>query len=312
VYAVVVTYNGAAYINDCLSSLAESAHPVTIIVVDNGSTDETLKLVEHSQRVICLPQDQNLGFGLANNIGISRALSEEAEYVFLLNQDAKVRSDTIGQLVEQAQHHRQYGILSPLHLNGDGIEFDTLFLTWLVQGAPRIFSDFYLGSVQPIYPVGFVNAAIWLVTRDCLERIGGFDPIFHMYGEDLDYCRRAQYHGLKVGIVPSATARHSRGQTSRSYTSDWDRRRSNLARLSNRARNRNILRLKDPSKSLVRECAAVSIDFVRDVLQDIVAFNPHGCTVSTWGFLSALLSLPRIWKHRRISISERAHWLQHD
>src|SRR5690606_31512456 len=56
----------------------------------------------------------------------------------------------------------------------------------------------------------FVNAAGWLLSRNILENIGGFDPIFFHYGEDDNYCQRAQYHGFKIGIVPNAFLLHDR------------------------------------------------------------------------------------------------------
>ena len=84
VFAVVVTHNGTEWIEECLQSLVNGCHPFTTIVVDNGSMDSTLTLVGTFPDVICLPQDRNLGFGRANNIGIHEALEAGAEYVFLL------------------------------------------------------------------------------------------------------------------------------------------------------------------------------------------------------------------------------------
>lgn len=309
VFAVVVSYNGRGWLKSCLESLADSQYPVRIIVVDNASTDGTVRFISEYPDVVCVQNDSNIGFGLANNIGVRLALDEGADYVFLLNQDAYVEPSTIEKLVQVADQHRDYGILSPMHLNGGGTGFDPLFAKWVAQGAPSYYSDLYLGATQSIYSIGYVNAAAWLISHDCLKKVGGFDPLFQMYEEDVDYCRRVQNHDFKVGIVPSAIIMHSRGRNSPSYANDWDRRRSNLERLSQRLRNRNILRLKEPKKSFVHQCAACGIDFVRDVFQDMISGNVHGCIVSTMGFMRTLFSLPQISRHRRLSQTEGGHWL---
>jgi len=307
--AIVVSHNGAPWVERCLLSLRNSSVPVDVVVVDNASQDETLQTAARFSTVTLLPQDKNLGFGRANNVGIRLALERGANHVLLINQDAEVLPDTVASLVRCATANREYGILSPLHLDGAGRRLDPWFAEMMATDALDFYSDQYLGSLQPIYSVRFVNAAAWLISRDCLEKVGGFDPLYHMYEEDDDYCRRVWYHGFKIGIVPSAAALHSRGRNSPSYTSDWERRRSNLAEWSKRLRNRSILRLKDPREPFARQCAAVSIDFVRDVLQDLISFNLHGCAVVTLGFLSALLWLPRVWKHRRVSLRAGSHWL---
>ena len=54
----------------------------------------------------------------------------------------------------------------------------------------------------------FINAAAWVLSRALVEKIGGFDPIFFMYGEDQDYCHRALFHGFKTGLAPKAIAYH--------------------------------------------------------------------------------------------------------
>lgn len=299
--AIVITHNGSQWIEQCLASLRRSRHAVGIFLLDNASEDGTLDTVSGFSEVKVIRLPQNHGFGRANNIGIRLALDEGADYVFLLNQDAYIEPSTIEKLVQVADQHRDYGILSPMHLNGGGTGFDPLFAKWVAQGAPSYYSDLYLGATQSTYSVGYVNAAAWLISHDCLKKVGGFDPLFQMYEEDVDYCRRVQNHGFKVGIVPSTIIMHSRGRASPSYANDWDRRWSNLKRLSNRVRNRNILRLKEPKKSFVHQCAACGIDFVGLVFQDMIRGNAHGCIVSTFGFMRTLFSLPQISRHRRLS-----------
>jgi len=153
-----------------------------------------------------------LGFGQANNLGMSYALKQGADYVFLLNQDAYLEKDTIEKLVEVHKKIDNFGILSPIHLNGTGTRLDRNFSHYLnYAGNKEFFSDYVLNkSIKTIYTVPFVNAAGWLISRECLETVGGFDPLFFHYGEDDNYCQRLNFHGFKIGVVPAARLLHDR------------------------------------------------------------------------------------------------------
>jgi GT2 family glycosyltransferase len=208
VYAVVVSWNGANWIRGALDGLRESGYPVSVVMVDNASTDETVDIVSRAYpEVKLLRMKGNLGFGGANNKGISYALSEGADYVLLLNQDAKVESSMIGQLVNHLQMNPDFGIVSPLHLDYDGQGIDPGFLEYIKSNV-CLMSDVYFARLTELYEIPFVPAAIWLLTRQLLEQVGGFDPLFFMYGEDVDLCNRARFHGFKIGLAPRALGYH--------------------------------------------------------------------------------------------------------
>lgn len=67
--------------------------------------------------------------------------------------------------------------------------------------------------MKAIYPVDFVNAAVWFLSRQCFERVGLFNPVFFQYGEDDEFVRRVNYHGLEVGVTPKFSAVHDREQS---------------------------------------------------------------------------------------------------
>ena len=206
---VIVTYNGMKWLPKCL----ESTKPFPVIIVDNNSTDGTVAYIKSNYPdIILLPQEVNLGFGRANNIGISYALNEAADYVFLLNQDACLVKNCIQQMISLMNNKAEFGILSPIHLNGDGTKLDENFSSYLTYSRNNDFySDYVLNKKKKeIYEVPFVNAAGWLLSRTCLEIVGGFDPIFFHYGEDDNYCHRVLFHDLKIGIVPNLFLRHDR------------------------------------------------------------------------------------------------------
>ncbi len=209
IFIIIVTYNGMEWLPKCLAS----TKPYPVIIVDNNSTDGTFSFVEKNYpEVVLFKQKNNLGFGQANNIGISYALKEGADYVFLLNQDAYLKEGCLEKLLAIHQKNLDFGVLSPIHLNGSGNLLDENFSYYLSYRNNRyFFSDFVLGNDKKnIYKVPFVNAAGWLLSRKCLESVGGFDPIFFHYGEDVNYCYRVWYHGFKVGVVSNVFLRHDR------------------------------------------------------------------------------------------------------
>lgn len=204
---IIVTYNGMQWLARCLSSCIG----YDVIVVDNASTDETITFIkENFPNIKLIRQNSNLGFGQANNIGLSIALKECVDYVFLLNQDAYLQPGTINDLIEADKKNNIFGILSPIHLNGDGGKLDLNFSNY-IRPNESLFCDALKSDFsKPIYEVPFINAAAWLLPRITLETVGGFDPIFHHYGEDDNYCQRLLYHGLKIGIVPNCYIYHDR------------------------------------------------------------------------------------------------------
>ncbi|MDP3945575.1 MAG: glycosyltransferase family 2 protein [Lutibacter sp.] len=211
VFVVIVTYNGEKWIKACLESVINSIIPLSIIVVDNNSTDDTVTIIKNDfTNVNLLEQNENFGFGIANNIGISYALKNETDYVFLLNQDTTIEKDTIEQLVKLAKVNPDYGILSPIHLNGNGSYLDDSFLYYVNNNYCKNFiSDFVLSKPkQDIYDLPMINAAAWLLPRNTLETVGGFDSMFFLYGEDDNYVQRVKFHNLKIGITPLTKIRH--------------------------------------------------------------------------------------------------------
>lgn len=197
------------WLEKCLKSCGK----FPVIIVDNSSTDETVSFVEDNfPNVILLRQALNLGFGQANNIGIRYALDIGAENVFLLNQDAYLVDDVLCKLIDFQYNNSEYGVLSPIHITANKQKLDRNFLNFMLrEKTGRFYSDYVLGNSKPaIYEVPFVNAAAWLISRECLETVGGFDPLFFHYGEDDNYCQRVSYHGFKIGVIPNIYIVHDR------------------------------------------------------------------------------------------------------
>ncbi len=194
----------------CLTSIPDQ---YSVIVVDNNSTDNTVEYIEeHFPQINLFKENRNLGFGQANNKGISYAIKQGADYVYLLNQDAYLNSDTIPRLLKVHSNNKKFGILSPFHYKNSFTGLDDKFVMYMVKyGVHKSYIfDSNENQIKSVYEIPFVNAAGWLISKRTLSVIGGFDPIFFHYGEDRNYCQRAIYHGVKIGIVPSAKMIHDR------------------------------------------------------------------------------------------------------
>ncbi|MBL3655639.1 glycosyltransferase family 2 protein [Fulvivirga sediminis] len=213
-YAIVVCYNGKRWLEKCLTSLQVSEYPVSIIVVDNDSTDGSVELIKQYFPDVKLIQSKvNLGFGKANNLGIKYALSEKADFIFLLNQDAWVRKDCIGKLLDCFRRNQKAGIVSPVQMDGSGTAIDYKFKQhvskYLLEGD---ISSLEKESTNTTAEVAFVNAAAWLIKSECIRQVGGFNPLFPHYGEDNEYAGRIHYHGYKLYVQAGALINHDRDQ----------------------------------------------------------------------------------------------------
>lgn len=201
VFVILVTYNGARWIDKNIQSLLASAYPVRIIAVDNQSTDNSVALLRQYPQVEVIETGSNLGFGKANNIGMQKALADGADYFFLLNQDAWVFEDTVGSLIANMEANAEIGLLSPLHFQANETDYDTAFATYLSRKN---------GELNGLPLVPFVNAAAWMLSRACVEKVGYFEPLFGHYGEDRNYCDRVAYHKFLIGVDPNARIVHDR------------------------------------------------------------------------------------------------------
>ncbi len=203
VFVVIVTYNGARWIDKNITSLIESSYPVSIIAIDNNSTDDSAALLEKYQQVQLIKSPDNLGFGKANNIGMKMALKQGADYVFLLNQDAWVFKDTVASLVNKMSVRGNFGIISPMHYIADNITLDKSFETYYSRKSVDATSI-------NVAVVPFVNAAAWMMSRRCIETVGYFEPLYGHYGEDRNYCDRVRYHKFWIGIDTDSKIVHDR------------------------------------------------------------------------------------------------------
>ena len=211
ILVLIVTYNGMTWIDRCLTALRKSRHSASVLVIDNGSKDGTVGRIRTAYPEVMLQvNEHNLGFGQANNLGFCYALEHVFDYVFMINQDVYVFPDTIDALL-QATTEADTAIFTPLQLNGDGSDLDRHFRDCVHYDiCPGVLTDALCGRLQTSYQCVMTYAAAWFLPVSTLRTIGGFDPIFFHYGEDVHYVSRVLYHGLTMRIVPASKVCHDR------------------------------------------------------------------------------------------------------
>jgi len=182
-------------------------------VVDNASTDGSIEIVEEEFAEVEVHRNgQNLGFAEGNNVGIRKAMAAGAEYVFLLNMDARLERRSLRKLVEIADRAPEAALLGAMILTEDGslVEFDGQ------QFDPVTTSGGYANKppetiVEDFRDAAYACGAGLLLRLSAIEEVGLFDESFFAYHEDVELSLRAQMYGYRVLNVPRAVVYHAGG-----------------------------------------------------------------------------------------------------
>lgn len=211
IFAVIVTFNASKWIEKCLTSILKSSIQIKIIIIDNNSSDNSIEILNSYNLEKLFILNKNIGFGQANNIGIKYAIKNDADFVILINQDVYLSENTIELLLKSS---RNDVLQSALHLNFNQSRLDYNFkknLFDLSNNNGELFEDSILNRERKqLYYCDFVNAAFWFIPRNIIEKVGGFNPLFFHYGEDVNYCYRIRFHDYKVAINPNTSIIHDR------------------------------------------------------------------------------------------------------
>lgn len=214
---LIVNYNGERFVGDCLESLAKTAGPVReVVVVENGSTDNSRAVLARYPWVHTVRSERNLGFAGGNNLGLRHC---SGEYVLLLNNDTIVPPDFLEPLYGYLDKHAKVGAVQGkmiLPHYGNALDVCGSFLTRF--GLPYHYG--YFKPDGPAYrrnfPVFSAKGACLMFRRELIPLVGGFlfDEEFFCYYEESDFCHRVWLAGYEVHFVASPAIQHFMGATS--------------------------------------------------------------------------------------------------
>ena len=219
VLVIVVTWNSADHIADCLDSLAAGSVKVAILVVDNGSTDDTVGVIDTRAEadVVVVRTGENLGYAGGNNRGLSVGVAAKADIAVVVNPDATTDASCIARLVEVLDSDRTIGLASP------AICYEESDLIWY-GGSDidrRSGSTYHLHEGEPLadlpdapYDTGRANGCVLALVPGRLAPIGMLDERYFLYYEEADWSVRVREHDLRVVVVPTAVAWHDVGHGS--------------------------------------------------------------------------------------------------
>lgn len=228
---IIVSYNVKHYLMQCLQSVVAATKEMEseIWVVDNVSKDESVAAVRtHFPQVKVIANKENVGFSKANNQAIALATGE---YVLILNPDTVLAEDTIVKCLAFMLSHKQAGALGVRMIDGTGqflpeskrglptpeVAFYKMFGLSRLFPTSRRFGKYHLGylSEKEDHAVDILSGAFMFFRKEVLDKIGGFDESFFMYGEDIDLSWRVIQGGYKNYYLADNTIIHYKGESTK-------------------------------------------------------------------------------------------------
>ena len=219
VLAICVNWNGGEVLAETVSSLLDSQYqPLETVVVDNASSDESIRNLPDSVEKAILPS--NLGYGGALNAIIRKRLEKApADYFLLLNNDVQLRADTILNLVDFARD-KGAAVFGPRIVRLD--DTGRLEAAWGSVTWSHVLADFRGENARKDLPrwnetrlVELLLGSALLVQHEVFRSIGLFDERFFMYHEEVDFLYRARMHGIPTYFCPTAEVVHHGGYATR-------------------------------------------------------------------------------------------------
>lgn len=219
---IVLSWNGADILPACLDSLLAQEADFDIIVVDNGSTDSSKKVIEsYGEKITPLFNDRNLGFAGGVNTGIRYALDKNYKYIGLLNNDAVAEPGWVKGLRSAFVKDNKIGAATStiVHSRDDTYDSTGDFYTVWGLAYPRGRDEEMSGKYDKHTEIMAASGGASMFRSDMFIDVGLFDEDFFAYYEDVDLGLRAMGRGWKAVFVPAASVLHATGSTSKKMPS---------------------------------------------------------------------------------------------
>jgi len=206
---VVLNFNGKTYLKGCLKSVFATKYPsYEAVLVDNGSTDGSLEMVQtlfkKDKRLKIIPLDRNYGYAEGNNIGYQH-INSKAKYIIFLNNDTEVSRDWLKEIVKVMEQDNTIGASQPKILRKNFLDENGLRANFINVFGESLALRF---SSKDPFECFYASGSALVVRRDILDKLGLFNPRFFLYYEETDLCWRIWLSNHKVVCVPSASVFH--------------------------------------------------------------------------------------------------------
>nr|MBN1230114.1 glycosyltransferase family 2 protein [Anaerolineae bacterium] len=240
---IIVNWNTRDYLHRCLQSIYAGDGDFTydVVVVDNGSTDGSVQMVQDSfPQVMLISGHGNIGYPRANNLGLrhfglpdgpDQESDETPDYLLLLNPDTALPPDALVNMLVYMEAHPAVGAAGPKLVMEDGSldlacrrSLPTVEVAfWRLIGFSRLFPKHprfarynltFLDENQ-VSEVEALVGAFMLLRRETIQQVGLMDEQFFMYGEDLDWCKRIGEAGWRIVYYPRVQVLHVKRAASR-------------------------------------------------------------------------------------------------
>lgn len=225
---IILNYNGRFWLKQTLETLKKHYLQVTklkvnVVVVDNNSSDDSVKMLRQSFRwVELIALTENIGFAGGNNVALQQTTSP---FVMLLNSDTEMTPESnLDQLIAVMKDNKEIGIITPKVVLSDG-ELDPASH----RGEPTLWASFtyftglealfpnsktfahyhqYYKDLNTIHEIDACSGAAMIIRTSAIKKVGVLDDQFFMYGEDLDWCKRFRDAGYRVVYYPLVEVLH--------------------------------------------------------------------------------------------------------
>jgi len=306
VWALVLNYGSYEDTLGCVEALRRVDYPeLRILVLDNASPDGSgprLREKLGTDEFVQLPV--NTGYAGGNNTGMQMAIQGGAQYVFIVNPDARVAPGCIAHFVELCESDREIGAVNSIELENDGVTIDRFFANNVMADAGIIANRVDDPAIPSVFVAPRLFGAAFFLPVRSIEKVGSFDPLYFAYWEEFDLCRRLQLHGLKLLVTREVPVVHLRTNEHRGVSPFV---------VFLRLKSTYLERLKDPAVRFPVALRFVAQKFWRHLLHGGRAreypFNLHAIDRATivkagWWIVT---HLRKIFRHRQMEIKGRAH-----
>lgn len=221
IVSIVLTWNSADFIDECIRSLINSSYKTDILIIDNDSSDNTRELIyKNFPDIKVINTGKNLGYAGGNNIGIRNALENNNDYIFILNPDAVVAHNCIKKLLDRLEQEKQVAAVSPkiYFYNSNKIWFVGSNINWH-SGETLQLGGEDNGQYDHIRYTQRINGCAVMLRSQQIRNVGFMDDQFFLYYEETDWSVKFTDCGLKLGIVTDAKVWHKTSASTGGYSS---------------------------------------------------------------------------------------------